>query len=67
MDLHKNVARHIYEGGHMMYHVRESLEKLPATKGMMPPGFMRRLFNWYFTRIYVYVRPERVFVWPGGV
>jgi hypothetical protein len=24
------------------------------------------LFKWYFTRIYVHVRPERVFVWPGG-
>jgi hypothetical protein len=45
---------------------RESLEKLPATKAMMPPDFMRRLFSWYFTRIYVHVRPERVYVWPQG-
>jgi carboxypeptidase C (cathepsin A) len=30
VDLHKNVSRHLYEGGHMMYHVRESLEKLHA-------------------------------------
>jgi hypothetical protein len=44
----------------------ESLEKLPATKAMMPPSFMRRMFSWYFTRLYVYVRPERVFVWPEG-
>ncbi len=27
-DLRKNVTRVMYEGGHMMYHVRESLEKL---------------------------------------
>jgi hypothetical protein len=33
---------------------------------MHPPAFMRRYFNWYYARIYVYVRPERVFVWPQG-
>lgn len=45
---------------------RESAEKLPATKEMHPPGFLRRFFDWYYTRLYIYVRPERVFVWPGG-
>jgi hypothetical protein len=25
---------------------------------------MRRLFDWYFMRIYLHVRPERVYVWP---
>ena len=45
---------------------RESLEKLPATKSMMPPKPLQRLLGWYFTRIYVHVRPERVFVWPEG-
>ena len=45
---------------------RESGEKLPATKEMHPPSFVRGLFNWYYTRLYVRVRPERVFVWPGG-
>ena len=25
-----------------------------------------RMFDWYFMRIYVYVRPERVYVWPEG-
>ena len=24
------------------------------------------LFNWYYTRLYVDVRPERVYVWPDG-
>jgi hypothetical protein len=47
-------------------YMRESLEKLPATKDMLPPAFMRRMFDWYFTRIYVYVRPERVFIWDKG-
>jgi Pyridoxamine 5'-phosphate oxidase len=45
---------------------RESLEKLPATKGMRPPRAFERAFSFYFTRVYVHVRPERVYVWPGG-
>jgi len=45
----------------------ESASKLPATKDKHPPAFLRRgPFNWYYTRIYVYVRPERVFVWGDG-
>src|SRR5919108_4677623 len=47
-------------------YARESLEKLPDTKSMYPPKPMRRLFGWYFTRIYVHVRPERIYVWPAG-
>ena len=45
---------------------REALEKLPATKEMMPPPFLENLFGWYFERIYVKARPERVFIWPDG-
>jgi hypothetical protein len=45
---------------------REALEKLPATKSMYPPKLLNRFFLWYFARVYVYVRPERVYVWPGG-
>ena len=45
---------------------RESSEKLPGTKDMHPPRVIRGMFNWYYTRLYVRVRPERVFVWPGG-
>jgi hypothetical protein len=45
---------------------RESAEKLPATKEMHPPSFMRGMFDWYYMRLYIYVRPERVFVWEGG-
>ncbi len=45
---------------------RESSEKLPRTREMHPPKAVRGLFNWYYTRIYVRVRPERVFVWPDG-
>jgi hypothetical protein len=45
---------------------RESGDKLPATKEMHPPKPLRRMFNWYYTRLYVKVRPERVFFWPDG-
>jgi hypothetical protein len=45
---------------------RESGEKLPATRDMHPPRPIRGLFNWYYTRLYVKIRPERVFVWPHG-
>jgi hypothetical protein len=47
-------------------YTRESVEKLPALERMQPPRSIRGLFNWYFTRIYVHVRPERVYMWPGG-
>ena len=45
---------------------RESWEKLPGIRDAHPPRAVRGLFGWYYTRIYVRVRPERVFVWPDG-
>jgi hypothetical protein len=45
---------------------RESQEKLPGTRDAHPPKLLRGLFGWYYTRIYVHVRPERVFVWGDG-
>jgi hypothetical protein len=45
---------------------RESGEKLPATKKMNPPAPIRPMFNWYYARLYIKVRPERLFVWPDG-
>ncbi len=44
---------------------RELAAKLPATKEMAPPAFMKRFLEWYYTRIYVHVRPERLYFWPG--
>ncbi len=55
-DLDANRAR--YE--------REAVEKLPATKRMLPPRRLRSAFLWYFARLYVHVRPERIWVWPDG-
>ena len=45
---------------------REIVEKLPAVRDEMPPKIFQRMLDWYYTRIYVHVRPERVYVWPGG-
>jgi hypothetical protein len=47
-------------------YVRESGVKLPATKKMNPPKPIRPMFNWYYARLYIKVRPERIFVWPEG-
>jgi hypothetical protein len=44
----------------------ESAVKLPGTKDMQPPKLLRSMFSWYYTRVYVHVRPERVYVWPNG-
>jgi hypothetical protein len=52
--------------GNRERYARERVAKLPATKSMHPPKLILGLFDWYFTRIYVYVRPERVFVWEQG-
>ena len=45
---------------------RESAEKLPGIQSVAPPDFLKRFFSWYYTRIYIHVRPERVYVWPEG-
>jgi hypothetical protein len=45
---------------------RESLAKLPGVKDQMPPKVVEGFMKWYFLRLYVHVRPERVFVWPSG-
>ena len=47
-------------------YARESVEKLPAIKDKLPPKAIQRALGWYFTRIYVKVRPERVWVWREG-
>jgi hypothetical protein len=45
---------------------REILEKLPGTERQLPPKFLEHLFDWYLTRVYMHVRPERVYVWPDA-
>jgi hypothetical protein len=45
-------------------YARESVEKLPGLARMLPPEPVRRLLAWYYTRIYIHVRPERIYVWP---
>jgi hypothetical protein len=45
---------------------REIVEKLPATQSDMPPKAFERFLGWYLTRIYIHVRPERIYVWSDG-
>jgi pyridoxamine 5'-phosphate oxidase-like protein len=47
-------------------YMSDSAVKLPATRKMHPPKRMRAMLNWYYARIYIKVRPERIFVWPEG-
>jgi hypothetical protein len=56
LDLEANRARY----------ARESMEKLPGIKPLTPPAAIQRRLGWYYNRIYIHVRPERVFAWPGG-
>jgi hypothetical protein len=46
-------------------YAREAAAKLPAVGSILPPKALRRFFSWYYDRIYVHVRPERVFAWRG--
>jgi hypothetical protein len=55
-DLDANAARYR----------REAAVKLPGAAKQMPPKAFDRLASWYFKRIYLHVRPERIYVWPGG-
>jgi pyridoxamine 5'-phosphate oxidase-like protein len=45
---------------------REMAEKLPALHALAPTGPIKRFFSWYYDRIYLHVRPERVYVWANG-
>jgi hypothetical protein len=47
-------------------YVQESVEKLPEISRFTPPAPIRRLLTWYYARIYIRIRPERIYVWPRG-
>jgi hypothetical protein len=47
-------------------YARESIEKLPATAKLQPPDVIKKRMDWYYTRIYIHVRPERVYVWENA-
>ena len=47
-------------------YARESAEKLPHAQDAAPPKALQRFFSWYYTRVYVHVRPERIYVWAHG-
>jgi pyridoxamine 5'-phosphate oxidase-like protein len=45
---------------------REMAAKLPAAAERLPPRFVENLAKWYFFRLYIHVRPERVYVWRSA-
>jgi hypothetical protein len=45
---------------------QESIRKLPGTAKLQPPDRLKSFLAWYYTRIYIHVRPERIYVWPCG-
>jgi len=45
---------------------REAIEKLPGLARWQPPDPLKRFLSWYYTRIYIHIRPERVYVWAHG-
>jgi hypothetical protein len=45
---------------------REMAEKLPGAAADMPPRAFDRWLTWYLARIYLHVRPERIYVWEEG-
>jgi hypothetical protein len=45
---------------------RELAEKLPVAGGDLPPRAFDRWLGWYLTRVYVHVRPERIYAWKDG-
>jgi hypothetical protein len=47
-------------------YVAESNEKLPDAAKLQPPDAIKRRISWYYARIYIHVRPERVYAWPSG-
>jgi Pyridoxamine 5'-phosphate oxidase len=55
-DLQANAARY----------KRELAEKLPEAQEQLPPKVFDRWMLWYLARIYIHVRPERIYVWENG-
>ncbi len=47
-------------------YARESAEKLPDAAKLQPPEGIRKFIGWYYLRIYVHIRPERIYVWQHG-
>jgi hypothetical protein len=47
-------------------YVREAGAKLPAVQKVVPPTVIQKRMLWYFARLYINVRPERVYVWRRG-
>ena len=55
-NLHVNRERYLREFG----------ARFPDAARRLPPARLHRWLRWYLDRIYVKVRPERVFAWSAG-
>jgi hypothetical protein len=47
-------------------YVREAAIKLPAAAKLQPPEPLQKYLSWYYTRLYVEIRPERGYMWAAG-
>ncbi|MEA2423590.1 MAG: hypothetical protein QOF55_2689, partial [Thermoleophilaceae bacterium] len=47
-------------------YVEDTAAKPTGGRPAPPASATGGRFDWYYTRIYLHVRPERVYVWPGG-
>lgn len=45
---------------------RDSTSKSRRPRELPIPDSVRRLLSWYFSPIYLHVRPERIYVWPAA-
>jgi hypothetical protein len=45
---------------------REAAAKLGGARAVRYPRILHGVLGWYVNRIYIKVRPERVFIWPAG-
>jgi len=45
---------------------RDTDAKPTGSRESAPAGPLGRRFDWYFTRIYLHVEPERVYIWRAG-
>ncbi|MQA87874.1 MAG: hypothetical protein GEV03_25430 [Streptosporangiales bacterium] len=45
--------------------IRAFTEKLPRRRLLLPPRPVRRLLGWYFARVSIWIRIERLYVWSA--
>ena len=46
--------------------LRRVFERQPAGRGYSANPISRFIFDWYYMRLMIFVRPRRIVWWPGG-